>query len=218
MKPRSSRFGPGGPSYVGGILADAPASILPLIAALGALVGWLGDAKVPGIVIGGVAASLLGRPRATRDVGAVMWLEDERGLAGLLEAAKSHDLLPRTEDPIGFAMQSRVLLLRHEPSAIHLDVALGGLPFEQEAIARSTRLLVGGLLVPLPQPEDLVIMKAVAQRPRDFADIEGIVAATPSLDVNYILGWVRDFAEALETQELPSEIERLLRPHQRGSR
>jgi hypothetical protein len=197
-------------------LAEAPSSILPLIAALGALVGWLRDARVPGVVIGGVAASLLGRPRATRDVDAVVWLDDKRGLAGLLESATARDLLPRIADPAGFAAQSRVLLLRHEPSAIDLDVALGGLPFEREAIARSTTLLVGGLQVPLPRPEDLVIMKAVAQRPRDFADIEGIVAATPSLDVDYILGWVRDFAEALETPELPRAVERLLRSPGRG--
>lgn len=176
---------------------------------------WLQEVRVPGVIIGGVATSLLGRPRATRDVDAVLWVEDEGQWAALVEAGKPHGLLPRIDDVVSFARQSRVLLLRHEPSSIDLDVTLGGLPFEQEAIAHAIHVSVADLRVPLPRPEDLVIMKAVAHRPRDLADIEGLVAAVPSLDNKYILDWIRDFAEALETPELPAEIERLLRPRRR---
>jgi hypothetical protein len=32
------------------------------------LTGWLESARVPAMIIGGVAASILGRPRATRDI------------------------------------------------------------------------------------------------------------------------------------------------------
>lgn len=37
----------------------------PLLAALADLVKWLDDAKMPSMIIGGVAASVLGRPRLT---------------------------------------------------------------------------------------------------------------------------------------------------------
>lgn len=181
---------------------------------MSALVGWLHEAKIPGVVIGGVAVSLLGRPRATRDVDAVMWLDDEQRLTDLVKAASTHGLQPRMDDVVSFAMQNRVLLLRHEASSVDLDVALGGLPFEQEAIAQAIERTVAGVSIPLPRPEDLVIMKAIAQRPRDFADIEGLVAATPTLDTAYILRWVRDFAEVLEAPELLLEVERRLRPSQ----
>jgi hypothetical protein len=198
-------------------VADAPAPLVPLLAALSALVGWLREAEIAGVVIGGVAVSLLGRPRATRDVDAVMWLDDEQRLADLVNAASAHDLRPRLEDAVLFARQNRVLLLRHEGSSVDLDVALGGLPFEQEAIDQAIERTVAGVSIPLPRPEDLVIMKAIAQRPRDFADIEGLVAATPTLDNAYILRWVRDFAEALEAPELLYEVERRLRPGRKGS-
>ena len=168
-------------------------------------------------MIGGVAVSLLGRPRATRDVDAVMWLDDEQRLTALVETARAHGLQPRMDDVVSFARQNRVLLLRHEASSVDLDIALGGLPFEQEAIDQAIERTVAGVSIPLPRPEDLVIMKAIAQRPRDFADIEGLVAATPALDTRYILRWVRDFAEALETPELLHEVERRLRPtHGKG--
>lgn len=48
----------------------------PLLAALRDLVAWLQDKKVPGVIIGGVAASILGRPRMTRDIEALILLDE----------------------------------------------------------------------------------------------------------------------------------------------
>jgi hypothetical protein len=53
------------------------------------------------------------------------------------------------------------------------------------------------LSVPLPTPEDLIIMKAVAHRPRDLADIEGILAGVGDLNLRHIRRWVREFAKVL---------------------
>ncbi len=47
-----------------------PGSLTPLLAVLRDLAVWLQAGKVSGAVIGGLAASLLGRPRLTRDVDA----------------------------------------------------------------------------------------------------------------------------------------------------
>ena len=51
---------------------------LPPEATLGALVRWLESEEVEGLIIGGIAASLLGRPRLTRDVDILILLEDHR--------------------------------------------------------------------------------------------------------------------------------------------
>jgi hypothetical protein len=59
---------------------------------------------------------------------------------------------------LAFARRSRVLLLRHEPSGIDLDVSIGALPFEEEMAARARRRRVGSVWVPLPAPEDLIVM------------------------------------------------------------
>jgi hypothetical protein len=47
----------------------------PLLDVLRDLVAWMKDQNIPGAVIGGVAAGLLGRPRVTRDVDAVLLLD-----------------------------------------------------------------------------------------------------------------------------------------------
>ena len=47
----------------------------PLLQALLDLIKWLQERNVRGIIIGGVAASLLGRPRVTRDIDALILLD-----------------------------------------------------------------------------------------------------------------------------------------------
>jgi len=182
--------------------------VLP-VAPLPDLVGWWQSQDVRGLVIGGLAVALLGRPRVTRDVDALVWLAEDRW-AAFLDAGRAFGFLPRQPDALAFAREARVLLVRHQPTGIDVDVALGCLPFEEEAVARATVVQVAGVSVPLPTPEDLVIMKAVAHRERDLLDIEGLVAAHPDLDVRRVRRWVRAFADALETPELYNDLQQRL--------
>lgn len=184
-------------------------SLAPLLAALEDLVGWFKDREVPGVVIGGVAASILGRPRMTRDVDALVLLaEDQWG--EFLAAGAPHGFVPRRPDTLAFAQETRVLLVGHEPSGIDADIVFGSLPFEKEAVARATWLELGGVRVPLPLPEDLIVMKAVAHRPRDLDDIEAILAANPRLNLRRVRRWVREFAAALSMPEILNDLEALL--------
>ena len=48
----------------------------PLLAALRDLVAWLQNEHVPCVIIGGVAASILGRPRMTHDIDALVLLDE----------------------------------------------------------------------------------------------------------------------------------------------
>jgi hypothetical protein len=183
--------------------------LAPLLSALRDLAAWLRTGRYRGIVIGGVAASLLGRPRITRDVDALVLLDESRW-AEFVAAGARYGFVPRIPNWLGFAHKARVLLLRHDPSQIETDISVGALPFEEEAVARAQFREVRGIALPLPSPEDLVIMKTVAHRARDLADIAGIVDAHPKLDWRRVRRWVRDFAAALEMPNLPAELEKLL--------
>jgi hypothetical protein len=111
------------------------------------------------------------------------------------------------------------LLLRHQLSGIDVDIAIGSLKFEQEAIARARTVEVAGAKVPLPTPEDLIIMKAVANRERDLLDIDGLLAAHPKIDARRIRRWVQNFANALEAPEIYDDIQlRLARVQPRNPR
>ena len=173
------------------------------------LLRWLEAAKVPSMIIGGVAASVLGQPRLTQDVDALAILDEEQW-ASAMEAATAFGIVPRTEEPLDFARRSRVLLMKHTESGIDIDVTFGGLPFERAAVENSELHEIGGLSVRLPRVEDLLIMKAVARRPKDLLDIEGLLKANPQADVDRVRQWVREFGTATGMGDMLEEFDKLL--------
>lgn len=182
----------------------------PFLKTLAALTRWLEDVRAPAMIVGGVAASVLGRPRATRDIDALAAVPEDRWVA-LLESAAKHGLAPRVADPLAFMRRTRVLLLRFEESGIDVDVILGRLQFEEEAISRAEWHDLAGVRVRLPQVEDLLIMKAIAQRPQDLRDIEGLLDAHPGADVDRVRSWVSEFAAATTMPDLLKGLDQLLK-------
>lgn len=89
---------------------------------------------------------------------------------------------------------------------------MGILPFEQEMVERSKVYQIDDTLkIRLPTPEDLIVMKAVAHRPKDLEDIRTIVAKQTDLDKGYIKNWVQQFAEILEMPSLWEDIDMILK-------
>jgi hypothetical protein len=186
-----------------------PKELVPLLAVVRDLVAWWKSGKVSGVLIGGLAASLLGRPRMTRDVDALVLVEEDNW-AEFMAAGAEHGFSLRRDDARAFAREARVLLMRHQKSGIDVDIVFGSLPFEKKAVAETTWMDLGGVQAPLPLPEDLIIMKAVAHRPQDLADIEAVLAAHPKLNLRRVRRWVRKFAAALSMPEILHDLEVLI--------
>ncbi len=123
--------------------------------------------------IGGIALQRWGEPRLTADV-------DLTILTGFGREAPYIDALcsafaGRLPDAADFARRSRTLLLQSE-RGIPIDITLAALPFEERVIERATFYP----FLPIARlntcsAEDLVILKAFADRPRDWSDIEGVI-------------------------------------------
>lgn len=182
-----------------------PTLLKPIIA----LQNLMAASKSPWTIIGGVAASLLGKPRFTADVDAVILVDSEK-IPKILKDAKKFGLKPRIKDPVSFAKKNRVLLLQHEESGINIDLSLGLLPFEIDAIRRSKRYKVGDIALNLPTIEDLIIFKAVAHRPQDLLDIQEIISLHPKIDKKYIEKLLSEFAQILEMPEILADAKYLL--------
>ena len=162
-----------------------------------------------GVIIGGIAVGLLGKPRYTADVDAMFLLSTE-DIPRFLEIARAENIIPRIQNAEEFARKSRVLLLKHAPTEIEVDVSLGILPFEEEMVDRGNIKSFSNLSTRLPTPEDLIIMKAIAHRPKDLEDIRTLVDKHPNLDYRRIEHWVKSFAEALENPDLWDQIKQVL--------
>ena len=182
-------------------MVSHPAGLLDALRDLGL---WFDGEQIPAAIIGGISASLRGRPRLTRDIDAVVLAPDD---AGLLASAQRFGFVARIDDALAFARRSRVLLLRHAASGTDVDISFSSIPFEQEVIQRAERLTVGQATLPIATAEDLVILKALARRPRDIADIESILDANPGIGLERIRHWITQIADLLEMPEIRDDLE-----------
>ncbi len=163
-----------------------------------------------GIIIGGVAASVLGKPRMTADLDVLVMLPVD-DISRLLQNARKVGIIPRIENITEFGRENHVLLLRHQASGINIDIILGSLPLEEEIIERSQEVSIGKSIIHLPTPEDLIIMKGVAHRARDMLDIEAIVEANPAIDGERVENYLRQFSQALDMPEIWGDVARIIK-------
>lgn len=182
-----------------------PKDFKPFLEPLSAFQRLMAKSKCQGILIGGIAVGLLGAPRLTVDIDAIVLISDEN-LQNFIEIAIKEGFVCRISQAQDFAKKNRVLLLRHQESQINIDVSIGLLPFEIEAVERSILFEIDDVILRLPTPEDLVILKAVAHRPKDMLDIQAIAELFPDIDKTRIKYWVIQFAELLEMPELWDDI------------
>ena len=181
-----------------------------LLAALAAVAATLDSSNAPSMIIGGIAVIARGVPRQTVDIDAAIWAETLDPQEVVARAAE-HRLVPRTEDAVDFARQHQVLLLRHEPTRIPVDLSLAWLPFERLALARAEPVDFGGVSIRVATAEDLVIYKAVAWRDRDRTDIERLlVRHGDTIDIARVREIVGEFALALEEPARIPELEALI--------
>ena len=173
------------------------------------LVAWWRKTKTRGLIVGGLAVAILGRPRTTQDIDAIVFLKDHRW-EEFLRIGESLSFRSRVPDPLAFAEENRVLLARHEKSGIDVDLSLAALPFEREILKRSQKAKIGGVRISIPTAEDLIILKAIANRPRDKIDIEGILERCPKLNTRHIKKEVDRFARLLDMSEIADDIRGLL--------
>jgi hypothetical protein len=185
--------------------------IEPLLRALSDLLAWFRGTGVPGVIVGGLAASIQSKPRLTRDVDAVVLLGD-RSLEEFTRDGESFGIVPRRSDAIKFARKNRILLMVHSPSSVELDVALGAMPFEEEMISRANVVVIQGVSIPVASPEDLIVMKAIPFRSVDEQDIDSLLQMFPALDKGRVRHWVRQFAEVMEMPEMIERLELHLAP------
>lgn len=159
--------------------------------------------------IGGIALQRWGQPRLTNDI-------DLTILAGFGNEAAFVDTLlgryhARIPDGRDFALKHRVLLLESQ-EGIPIDVALGGIAFEGRIVSRATRYeFLPGVSLLTCSAEDLIVLKAFANRPRDWGDVETIIARQQaSLDWNYVLDQLEPLCRLKGDPEIAGRVRHLM--------
>ncbi|MEK7721229.1 MAG: nucleotidyl transferase AbiEii/AbiGii toxin family protein [Elusimicrobiota bacterium] len=158
--------------------------------------------------IGGIALQRWGEARVTVDVDVTLLTgfgKEKEFIRALLAAYPS-----RIPEAAVFAEENRVLLLK-SMSGVAIDIALAGLHFEEEACDRATRFeFLPGIDILTCSAEDLIIMKAFANRQKDWSDVKSVlIRRQGKVDQSYVLERLTPLAEIKSAPEILLKLKSL---------
>ena len=160
--------------------------------------------------IGGLAVIRWGESRMTQDIDLSLFTgfgNERKYIEDILELFKS-----RISEPIDFALKNRVMLV-FASNDVAVDITCAGLPFESEMIERATfyDFDVDCSLLTC-SAEDLIVLKAFANRTRDWNDVEGVILKNrKSLDADYIFRQLTPLCELKGAPEIIRKLEKLFK-------
>ncbi len=156
-------------------------------------------------VIGGIALSQWGVVRVTQDV-------DLKVLVSNLDYAGVRALLTRAfPQPARRRAPKIPFIVAVKIDEVIVDFLLAAPGYEEQIIARAVRRNLNGFSVWVCSVEDLIIQKVIADRDKDWPDIEALlIEQRGKLDEAYIENWLSQFAEALEKPEMLAKYRRLV--------
>ena len=141
------------------------------------------------MVIGALALSAWGRPRATLDIDFMILADDvpEKLIASLAALGFDRDLAWEQYNPFLKGIHARF-----QSSDFALDILFRKDAHHDAAFGRRRRKYHEGMYLWFPSPEDLILLKLRAGRPMDFDDVAGIFERVGKrLDLPYLSRWAR---------------------------
>jgi uncharacterized nucleotidyltransferase DUF6036 len=161
-------------------------------------------------VFGAQAVNVHGRPRMTADVDVT--IEIERGeLSAFVRKLERAGFKLRVEDPAKFLQATSVLPFVHEGTGMPLDIVRARSALESAFLDRAERRDLGGVVVPVISPSDLVVTKILAGRAKDLDDATSVLRArTREVDVEGIRNLLGQIEDALDQSDLKPAFERAL--------
>ncbi|MFI5004829.1 MAG: hypothetical protein ACHQE6_07440 [Solirubrobacterales bacterium] len=146
---------------------------------------------------GAVALAWYRNPRATTDIDLNVTLppEDARPVLGAL----TH--LGVTVSQADRATIARDGQARLDWDGSYLDLFFATLELHQDMAQRSRTVDFGPVQIPILSPEHLIVCKAIFNRPKDWVDIEEMIAWGTRIDAVAVLHWIDDILGADSEQQ-----------------
>lgn len=165
----------------------------PVIDALRQFTAFLAGRKIAWALLGGIAVRVLAMPRNTFDVDLIIAVED--GDVGTVASAADEagfdvDDAFRRGYCDQLAGQSKFHVhAQIGTRLVRIDVFVLGSEFERCVFQRRTshETELGTLWI--VSPEDLMLLKLLADRPRDRADVADLLLVIGALDMDYVRAW-----------------------------
>jgi len=178
----------------------------PVVSLLRDLVPAIEKHGLRWFLFGAQAAILWGNVRSTNDVDITVIEPADR--EAFVNAMREHGFDLKYSDRESMT-NSRVFPFNHRATGIKLDVVIGGHPLEETFVDRAVDVDIEGIQIPVISPEDLIVVKILAERPKDIEDVRSvIVRQRKSLDTAHIRETLAILEEALTRSDLLPLFER----------
>ena len=148
------------------------------------------------MVIGGQAVLLYGEPRLTRDIDITLGIGPQN-LPKIKKIVRELKLAPLVKNADKFVTETLVFPVENKKEGIRVDFIFSYSDFEKEAIKRGRKIKIGKTPVTFASPEDIIIYKIIAGRPKDLDDVKNILLKT-KIDKKYIYKSLKIFSESLD--------------------
>lgn len=161
------------------------------------LVAYFHEQGIAYVVMGGLAVRVHALPRPTNDIDFSIRLDRDR-LPDVFQAAEQMGLTVPEAYKRGWVDEVEglpIVKLRYylrDGLGVDVDVFLAESDFQNSLISRRQSLEVDGLQCWVVSPEDLILLKLIANRPRDLIDVQDIVFTQGSLDTDYLRRWANE--------------------------
>ena len=165
--------------------------------------------NVPYAVMGGWAVRLYALPRPTYDIDFTVVIERDR-LPELYAAASEAGFSVPEQFATGWidsvaGMPLVKFRLFIEGRSIDIDVFLAESDYQQSMMSRRQCHAVAGREAWFVSPEDLVLLKLMAARKRDLADVEDILLGQPEVDETYMRQWAESLGISRQLEQALAE-------------
>jgi hypothetical protein len=152
----------------------------------------------PYALMGGLAVRAFGVPRPTYDVDIILAVADEELPALYVAVEAAGYTVPEAYrngwvDRVADMPLVKFRIYRGTPGeSVDVDLFLVRTEFQRQLIDRRVRIEVHDIgHTRVVSPEDLVLLKLIAGRPRDMGDIDDVRFMQGALDAAYMRDWAR---------------------------
>jgi len=145
---------------------------------------------------GAIALAWYRNPRATTDIDINLTLPPEAA-EPILQALALLGVTITPQDRAVIALDGQARL---DWDGSYLDVFFATMDLHFEMAERAHFVRFGPVDIPILAPEDLIICKAVFDRPKDWLDVEEMLRWGTDVDAARTLGWVGDILGSQSSQ------------------
>jgi predicted nucleotidyltransferase len=166
----------------------------PVLQALSEIVRSLEIKQIEYVIMGGLAVRALAIPRPTNDVNLTIAC-DTKLLPELLKTWQSECIqvpeiyLSGWVDRIAGMPLIKLKTRIDREHTVDLDVFLCETDFQRSLLNRRQRVEIDDQSIWIVTPEDMILLKLIANRPRDLIDVADILFVQGELDQSYMHHW-----------------------------